>query len=53
MGLLKKLYESVGPKVRVDSFRREFEILDEGLFFEHLTRTYYVLKGYKQIERED
>lgn len=53
MGLLDMIYYSVGPDVIVDESKREFEIVDEGLFFENLTRAYYIFRGYKQINSEE
>jgi len=39
-------YHRIGPEIRVDEINKKVNLRDN-LFFTHLTRTYYALKGYK------
>lgn len=52
-GLLRKLYDSVGPKMKVDTEKREVRFEeDDGRFFYNLTKLYYGFKGYTLITSE-
>jgi hypothetical protein len=47
--LVARIYETLGPEVKVDEQNRTFEITKDGFFFTNLTETYYFFKGYRQI----
>lgn len=50
--LLSRIYESLIPEVEVNETAKTFEIVNEGFFFEHITRTYFTFKGYRQVYSE-
>lgn len=48
--LFTRIYESVGPSFEIDKENKTYKVIDEGLFFLHLTEAYFTLRGYSQIE---
>jgi len=49
--LVRKIYESFGPEIKINKRDKTFEIVNEGIFFNGLTEAYYILKGYKQVNQ--
>jgi hypothetical protein len=48
--LLTRIYDFFGPSISIDDLNKTYRVIDEGLFFLHLTQAYFTFKGYKQIE---
>jgi hypothetical protein len=45
-GLLKKIFEKIGPKIDVDEEEKIVYLMKKGIFFTNITEAYYILKGY-------
>jgi len=49
--LLERVYDCIGPEIKIDHSQKTYEIVREGIFLNQLTEAYFTFKRYSRINK--